>query len=154
MTADSNSAVDGAIQTLMAARLGRAFVPLGILFAVGFLRVILSPPSGLIVPVGSVITVLATLGYGMRVVQRALSRPARAWMGVALVTSVIPPSYALYLVGWEGLRLLSFSSPTQFAVAILHAALGVWVLRSWMQVVEIERLARIMLMNPQDGETR
>jgi hypothetical protein len=138
----------------MAARLARAFIPLGIVFVVGLLRVVFTPHAGMVVPAGAVLTVVATLGYGLRVVQKALSRPPRAWMTVAVFAGLITPLYGLYLVGWEGLRLLSPSSPTQLAVATLHLGLGVWVLRSWMKVVEIERLARIMLMNPQDGGTR
>jgi len=146
-------AVEGAIQNLMAARLGRAFVPLGVVFIVGLLRVLLTPSADAWVPIGAVLSVLATLGYGLRVVQLALSRPSRAWMTLAQLGSLIPLGYALYLLGWEGLRLLSLSSLPQFANATLHAVLGVWVLRSWMKVVEIERLARIMLMNSQDGGT-
>jgi len=151
---DSQRTVEGAIQTLMAARLGRAFIPLGIVFVVGLLRVIFTPHAAMSVPAGAVVAVVATLGYGLRVVQKALSRPPRAWMTVAAVTGLITPLYGLYLLGWEGLRLLSLSSLAQLAVATLHVGLGVWVLRSWMKVVEIERLARIMLMNPQDGGTK
>jgi len=153
MTTEPMRAVEGAIQTLMAARLGRAFVPLAVVFSLGFLRMLLTPLADIWVPAGAALSVLATLGYGLRVVQRALSRPSRAWMTLAQLGSLIPPAYALYLLGWEGLRVLSFSSLSHFAIATLHAALGVWVLRSWMKVVEIERLAQIMLMNSQDGGT-
>jgi hypothetical protein len=153
VAAEPVRAVEGAIQNLMAARLGRAFVPLALAFVLGFVRVLLSPPADVWVPIGAALSVLATLGYGLRVVQRALSRPSRAWMTLAQLGSLIPLGYALYLLGWEGLRLLSFSSLPQFAIATLHTVLGVWVLRSWMKVVEIERLAQIMLMNSQDGGT-
>ncbi len=92
------------------------------------------------------------LAYGLRIVQRALGRPHHAWMALAMATSVIPPFYALYVVGWRGLRGLALAPSWPAVVtATLSVALGVWVLRGWMKVVEIERLARIMTLKL-DGE--
>lgn len=92
------------------------------------------------------------LAYGLRIVQRAFGRPDRPWMVMASVCSVIPPVFSVYVLGWLGLRgfTMGFALST-FASATLSTALGVWSLRSWMKVVEIERLARIMTMNL-DGE--
>ena len=150
---DPRVAVRGAVQNLMAARLGRAFVPLVVAFAVHFGRMILRVPEALWIALAAVVAGLATLAYGLRVVQRALDRPNRAWMSLAMVTSVIPPIFALYLLAWEGLRRFApGATAVTIVVATFHIVLGVWVLRTWMKVVEIERLARIMLMNPyQDG---
>ena len=142
---DPARAIAEAIQGLMAGRLGRGFIPLALLFAWGaveFLR-----GGDLIVPLGAVAAAGAMLAYGLRIVQRALGRPHHAWMALAMATSVIPPIYALYVVGWRGLRGLAVA-PSWPAIlsATLSVGFGVWVLRSWMRVVEIERLARIMAL--------
>lgn len=153
---DPRAVVQNAVQNLMAARLGRAFVPLGVAFLIHFGRLVFRVPGSTWAALGAVAAGLATLAYGLRVVQRALERPERLWMSFAMATSVIPPAFALYLLGWEGFRRLSpGAGGLTLVVAILHVGLGVWVLRTWMKVVEIERLARVMLMNPyQDGGSR
>ena len=93
----------------------------------------------------------ATLAYGMRTVQRVAGRPPRVWMTLALVGSVVPPGFGLWILGWEGLRPIALGpAGAGWLVAILHLWLGVWVLRTWMKVLEIERLAQIMLLNPPD----
>jgi len=150
--APPDRAVGDAIQTLMAARLGRAFIPLGGLFCLGVVGVLRGVPSAMSVALGAILTAAAILGYALRIVQKSLSRPTRVWMSVAMVGSIVPPAFALYAIGWLGLRRFTeIGSPTVVGVAIIHAALGVWVLRSWMRVVEIERLARVMMFNT-DGE--
>jgi len=143
-------AVNAAIQNLMASRLGRGFVPLGLLFAWGVGAMFFG--GGVALPGGAVAAAAAMLAYGLRIVQRAFGRPDRFWMRVASVASVIPPAFSVYVVGWLGLRgfTLGFALSTLLS-AILSTVLGVWTLRSWMKVVEIERLARIMTLNL-DGE--
>ena len=150
---DPTAGVRDAVQNLMAARLGRAFLPLGVVGAVHFGRILVGVPGALWVALGAVFATLTTLAYGLRVVQRALERPQRLWMTVAGATNLIGPAFGLYLLSWEGLgRIAPATEPLTVVVAILHVGLGVWVLRTWWQVMEIERLARIMLMNPyQDG---
>jgi hypothetical protein len=138
----------------MAARLGRAFVPLGLVFVIHFARLVVGVPGEAGIALAAIVAALATLAYGLRAVQKTLDRPNRAWMSLAMAGSLIPPGFGLYLLAWEGLRRFApGATPLTIVVATLHVGLGVWVLRSWMKVVEIERLARIMLMNPyQDGE--
>lgn len=150
---DPSAGVRDAVQNLMAARLGRAFLPLAVVGAVHFGRIVVGVPGALWVALGAVAATLTTLSYGLRVVQRALERPDRLWMSVAGATNLIGPAFGLYLLGWEGLgRMTLGAEPLTIVLAILHVAFGVWVLRTWWQVMEIERLARIMLMNPnQDG---
>ena len=139
-----------AIQTIMAARLGRGFVPIGILFAVGVVQ--FAQGAGLVVGVGAVLTSAAMLAYGLRIVQNAFGRPTRWWMSVAVGGSIIPPLFSVYVIGWEGLRRLAPGGGLAgIAVAIILAGLGVWVLRSWMRVVEVERLARVMAVNLDEG---
>ena len=147
---DPARAIADAIQNLMASRLGRGFIPLAVLFAWGGVEFV--GGGGLVLPLGAVATGGAMLAYGLRIVQRAVGRPHRSWMGLAMATSVIPPIYSLYVLGWRGLRglALGLSWPTVIS-ATLSIGLGVWVLRSWMRVVEIERLAQIMTLKL-DGE--
>ena len=88
------------------------------------------------------------LGHGLRTVQRALGRPDRFWMTLVTMVSALPPVYVVYLVAWRGLRgVATAGGPAGLASAILHAALGVWLLRCWFRVSEIERLTRIMALN-------
>ena len=147
---DPHAAVNSAIQNLMATRLGRGFVPLGLLFAWGVGSTVYG--GDVIVPAGALASAAAMLGYGLRIVQRALGRPDRPWMLLASAGSVIPPLFSIYVLGWLGLRgfTLGFAVSSVLS-ATLGTVLGVWALRSWMKVVEIERLARIMTMNL-DGE--
>jgi len=135
-------AVAVALHELMAARLGRGFVPLALLFAWGAADVLRGEAAW--VALGAVLTAGAMLAYGLRIVQRALGRQ-RVWMAAASVGSLIPAAYALYLLGWLGLRALVPPGDTGAVVsAILYVGAGVWVFRCWMNVVEIERLAQIM----------
>lgn len=69
-----------------------------------------------------------------------------------MLTSVVPPVYALYVLGWRGLRALAEGlSSVGVLVAVLHVLVGVWLLRSWMRVVEIERLVEVMSVHS-EGE--
>lgn len=140
--------VGRAIQDIAAARLGRAFLPLALLFLVGVAEALdRTPwsPSALLLSLGALATGGTMLAYGLRVVQRAFGRPQRAWMSLAMVGSLVPPAFAVYVLGWRGLRLLFAGAGWGSAVvALLFTATGVWVMRSWMKVVEVERLARAM----------
>ena len=148
--ADPRRAVNAAIQNLVASRLGRGFVPLALLFGWGVGAMFLG--GGIALPAGAVATAAAMLANGLRIVQRAVGRPDRPWMGLAATASVIPPVYSVYVLGWLGLRGFTIGfALSPILSATLSTVLGVWVLRSWMKVVEIERLARIMTMNL-DGE--
>lgn len=149
-SADPYAAVNAAIQNLMATHLGRAFVPLGLLFAWGMVAAFFG--GGFLMPLGALASSAATLAYGQRIVQRAFGRPHRPWMTAASMASVLPPVFSVYVLGWLGLRgfTLGFAASTVIS-ATLSSLLGVWTLGSWMKIVEIERLARIMTINL-DGE--
>lgn len=154
-TAATRQVVGGAIQNLMVARLGRSFVPLALLFLAGVVQSLTGDAArveGFVIALGAIATSAAMLAYGLRVVQRAFGRGHRFWMTAAMAGSLVPLAYSLYVIGWSGLRLLfAGSGVAGVGAAILHVGAGVWVLRSWMKVVEIERLARVMSMNL-DGE--
>jgi len=146
VTADAVAVLGEAVQNLVAARLGRALLPLGILFAWGTIAVVGQAHGR--VAVGAVVAAAAMLAYGMRIVQETLGRTHRSWMTLAMASSVVPPVYALFILGWQGFRMLATASTSTTVVsAILYIVLGVWVLRSWMRVVEVERLARSVVAN-------
>lgn len=153
-SAASQQVIGRAIQDLMAARLGRGFIPLGILFAAGALEIVRSTGgfASWTLALGALASTGAILAYGYRISQRAFGRESRVWMALAGYGSVVPPFFALYLIGWRGLRLMAPGGGfAGFALAILFALLGVWVLHCWVKVAELERLARIMTLNL-DGE--
>jgi hypothetical protein len=144
--ADATRAVVEAIQSLVAARLGRAFLPAALLFAWGAARVVRGAEPW--VAVGAVLTSAAMLAHGQRTVQRLLHRERR-WMSAAALASAIPPLYGLWIVGWLGLRAAATESGlVAVTSAIAYVGLGVWLLRCWLKLLEVERLARVMVQGP------
>lgn len=158
-------AVASAIQNLVAARLGRGFVPAALLFLVGLVE-LAAPlrgdvPAGptsthaLALAGGAVVSAAAMLAHGLRVVQEAFGRPARFWMRLARWGSGAPLLYGLYVLGWRGLRQLALGGGLAgLGLGIGFAVLGSWILRSWMRVVEVEQLARVMTLGLQGEERR
>ena len=147
---DPPQAVNSAIQKLVATRLGPGFIPLGLLFVSGSVAMFYG--GDLLLPAGATLSGAAVLGYGFRIVQRAFRGPDRSWMILASAGSVIPPIFSLYLFGWLGLRELTpGSTASTILSAILSTVLGVWTLRRWMRLVEIEGLVQSMTGNL-DGE--
>ena len=140
-------AVATRIQDLVATRLGRGFVPLGLLFGAGVVQLFmagLTSAEALTLTLGAAAAASAMLAYGQRIVRQTFRRPHRVWMSVAVWGSLVPPAFAVYVLGWRGLRLLAAGSLPGFGAGLAFAALGTWCMRSWMKVVEIDRLARIM----------
>jgi len=139
------AAVAGAIHNLVVARLGRAFIPLGLVCLVGLREMLSGVASGWRLALGAPITSGAMLSYGMRVVQRAFGRPVRPWMTVATAASLVPPAFGLYVFGWTGLREVAGWKGLGTGIAgILLAALGAWVLHAWLRLLEVRRLADVM----------
>jgi hypothetical protein len=149
--------VAAAIQSLVAARLGRGFLPAGLLFVVGFVELAApifrgapgasAPSRGLVLAVGARASAAALLARGQRVVQTAFGHPARPWMRLARWGDVVPLLYGLYVLGWRGLREFAVGGDLAgAALGIVFALLGTWILRSWMRIVEVEQLARHMTL--------
>ena len=140
--------VGAAIQKTMAARLGRGFLPLALLATVAIAELITAGgwgAAGWVLLGGSASTAVAMLAYGLRVVQRTFGRSPRPWMIGAGVGGVVPPVFGVYVLGWRGLRAFATAEGVLgVLLATAFAAAGVWVLRSWMRVVEVERLASVM----------
>lgn len=147
--------VGRAVQDLAAVRLGRGLVPLALLFLVGLGQALDQAPwspEAVMLALGAIATGCAMLAYGQRAVQRAFGGPHRPWMSFAMAGSLVPPTFALYVLGWRGLRLLfAGAGAGSVIVALLFTATGIWVMRSWMKVVEVERLARTMSMGAGDS---
>jgi hypothetical protein len=148
-TPQTRQVVATAVQGLVAARLARGFGPLALLFVVGLVEYFaVSGPGTLALPLGAVGAASAMLAYGLRISQKAFARPHRAWMSAAMLGSLVPPLFALYVLGWRGLRQLAAGGgPSGMGVGIAFAVMGTWAMRSWMKVVEVERLAQVMTLD-------
>jgi hypothetical protein len=146
---EARRVVATAVQDLVAKRLGRGFVPLGVLFIVGVAqRLAASGGGALWLSAGALATAGAMLAYGLRISQRAFGKPHTAWMSLAMLGSLVPLVFGLYVLGWLGLRRMATGEGlTAIGVGIAFAAMGSWVMRSWMKVVEVERLAQVMTMD-------
>jgi len=142
---ETRRVVATAVQDLVAKRLGRGFVP----FVVGVVqRLVTSGDGALWLSAGALATTVAMLGYGLRISQRAFGRPHRAWMSLAMLGSLVPLVFGLYVLGWLGLRRMATGEGlTAIGFGIAFAAMGSWVMRAWMKVVEVERLAQVMTMD-------
>lgn len=144
--------VASAIQDLVVTRLGRGFLPLAGLFAAGLVASFASAGHGWWTAVGALAAAGVMLLYGLSIVEGARGRPRRSWMIATGVVAFVPPLYGVYVLGWLGLRsFTTLDGVPSLVRATLYVILGVWVLRAWLRVVEVRRLARVMASNT-DGE--
>jgi hypothetical protein len=145
-------AVGTAIQNLAAARLGRAFVPLALLFLVG-VGEMLTGARGLALAAGAPLTAGAMLLYGLRVVQRAFGRAERRWMVLVPAAGILPLGLGLYVLGWRGLRALTALDGLPGMVGgVFFTLMGAWLLRVWVKLLELGRLADTMVVGDETGE--
>lgn len=141
----TTAVVGRAIQDMAAARLGRGFIPLALVFLLG-LGALLTGGRGLLLPLGAPVAAAAMLAYGLAVVRRAFGHPRRLWMTLASVAGVWPPLFGLYLTGWRGLKEIAGWGGMRAVVAgVVFTVLGLWVLRAWMKILELGRLADTMV---------
>lgn len=143
-----DQAVGRAIQTLMAARLGRGFVPLGLLALVGLLEQVwpdFTGGGGLALVLGALGAGVSKLSFGLRVSQLAFARAHRPWMSAAMLFSLIPPGFALYVLAWRGLRFFVVGSGVSgLLTSIFFTVMGAWAMHAWMRIAELERLSLSM----------
>ncbi len=136
------------IQDLMAGRLGRGFVPLGVLSVVGLLELLsidFIAGDGLVLVLGAIAAGVAMLSCGLRVSQLAFGRAKRPWMSAAMLFSLIPPGFAVYVLAWRGLRLFVVGTGVSgLATAGFFTVAGAWTMYSWTKVAELERLSLAM----------
>ena len=149
---DARRVVGSGVQTLAARRLGRGFVPLAVLFALGLVGVMRQGGGGSdhrLVAVGAVATAGAMLFQGLAAVRRALGRAGRAEALLTPLCVLIAYAFAFYVLAFEGLRPLARPLGDAPAVTLLGAGLYsllsgrlLWVL--W-RLSEVQSLARIMV---------
>ncbi len=136
------------IQDLMAGRLGRGFLPLGVLSVVGLLELLsidFIAGDGLVLVLGAIAAGVAMLSYGLRVSQLAFGRAKRPWMSAAMLFSLIPPGFAVYVLAWRGLRLFVVGTGVSgLATAGFFTVAGAWTMYYWNKVAELERLSLAM----------
>ena len=141
-------AVGRAIQELMASRLGRGFLPLGLLAIVGLLELLsfdFIGGGGLALVLGAIAAGVAMLSFGLRVSQLAFGREERRWMSAAMLFSLIPPGFALYVLAWRGIRFFVVGSGVSgFLTSIFFTVVGGWAMHSWTKVAEVGRLSQVM----------
>ena len=151
-------AIGRAIQELMAIRLGRGFIPLGLLAIVGLLDVLsfdVIGGEGFVLALGAIAAGAAMLSYGLRVSQLAFGRAERPWMSAAMLFSLIPPGFALYVLAWRGLRYFVVGSGVSgWLTSIFCTLVGGWVMYSWMKVAELERVSLAMRSDVEGGPGR
>ncbi len=148
--------VGRAVQDLTAARLARGFIPLALLCVAGVLEWLRGAGAErtLVLVLGGPAAGAAMLAYGLKGVQTALGRPARPWMALAVLGGVVPLVFGIYVLGWLGLRGIALGGgPATVGVSVGFVLLGMWVLRSWWKLVEVQGLVRVMSM-PLPGEGR
>lgn len=138
--------VGEAIQNLAAKRLGRGFLPLGALLLLGLGTLVTTGGrAAFALAVGAPVSAGAMLAFAQRVVRRAFGHPWERWMAWAAVAGLTPLGYGLWVMAWLGLRGLARAGGiTDVLMAVVCAGLGVWTLRSWMRIVELQRLAEVM----------
>ena len=136
------------IQDLMAGRLGRGFVPLGVLSVVGLLELLsidFIAGDGLVLVLGAIAAGVEMLSCGLRVSQLAFGPAKRPWMSAAMLFSLIPPGFAVYVLAWRGLRLFVVGTGVSgLATAGFFTVAGAWTMYSWTKVAELERLSLAM----------
>lgn len=152
---DPQEVVGRAVQDLAARRLGRGFVPLGLLCLAGLTQLVLSGSdrSGAwILVLGAPMAGLAMLAYGVVAVQRAFGRSVNGWRRLAGSAGLVPSAFSLYVLAWCGLRGLSGADGASVPVSAVLVVLGGWALLAWLRVFEVRRLAETMSQIGGGGE--
>lgn len=147
--------VGPAVQRLAAARLGRGFFPLAVLLLVGLSEIVTGTGRGagpLLLVLGAPASAAAMLAYGQGAVQRAFGHPEKSWWRLATAGGLVPLCFGLYVLGWQGLRLIAqWNGAAGVATGVLFGALGAWTLLAWQRVSELETLAAVMTLGGGPG---
>lgn len=146
--------VGGAVQELAATRLGRAFVPLTLLLLMGLGGILTGRGTeSFLVAIGAPLSAGAMLAYGLRVAEWAFGRPRRAWMAWSAMAGILPPTYGIWVLAWLGLRGVAMGGGlAPVSAGVVSTALGFWTLRSWLRIVELQRLAEAMTLQLPSGQ--
>lgn len=145
--AAARAQVGRAIQKLAAARLGRAFIPLAILLVLGVAQIAFRR-GGILLAGGAALSAVSMLAFGLQVVNRAFGRGSRVWMAAATAAGLVPAAYALWVLGWLGLRGVATAGGLFNGVwAALHLLLGILLVWRWLQILELSRLAATMALS-------
>ena len=149
-------AVTGVVQRLAAARLGRAFLPLGALCLLGVAELVTAATGGRgwMLLGGGVASAVGLLAYGNTAVLRALGRGDSPRGRAGQLAGLVSYLYALWVVGDPGLRSLAAAGGGGAqALALAYFALGALHLWQISRLSELLRLAGTMAV-PAPGEER
>ena len=148
----TRAAVAKVVQKMAAARLARGFLPLGVIFLFGTVQMALRGPlesDYALLALGSLGAAVAALVYGNGAVRRALGTDGPGLTRAVTLLGLFPYAFALYLLGFRGLRLLSGGSgradgPVGFVVAVVFVILAARILWDLSRLTRLHRLARTM----------
>lgn len=139
-------AVGTAVQSTVAAILGRAFLPLmalGITGLVEGLRGRLYADEVVVLLLGSVLTAAAMLAYGQLAVHKAFGRPKRAWMLAATMSGLLPYVFGVYVVvGFGFMPLRGGLGVGQVIATLFFVGTGAWCLRSQWRLTDLHLFVR------------
>ena len=64
---------------------------------------------------------------------------------------MLPPAFGIWVLGWLGLRAVAEGAGLVGVMSgLVLAGLGIWVLRGWVQILELHRLAETMALDLSD----
>lgn len=147
-----------AVEDLTARRLGRAFLPLGLLFAAGVVLWVtwgVGSLEGILLTLGAPASAGAMVLEGVRVVRETLDDEAGGgWIRLAPLAGLLPPAYGTYALVAVGLLPLTREAAGTAAIAgsvfvILVAGRYLWLL--W-RLSEVRTLARTMVLPAPEEE--
>lgn len=153
-------AVAGVVQTMVASRLGRAFLPLLPVVLFGAVQMALRGPLAAdyaVLALGGLAAGASMLLYGNGAVRRALGRrgDAAAWLGTA--SGLVAYAFAFWLLGFRGLRPVALVTAGEAGAgtllpALLFVVLAARILWDLSRLTELHRLARTMTVPaPEEG---
>jgi hypothetical protein len=147
-------AVAKAVRNLAARRLARGFLPLGLVFLFGAMQMAFRGALDgdyAVLTVGAMVAAGAMLVYGNGAVRRALGAQGAVAGWVTTTAGLVPYVFALYLLGFRGLRPLASSGPSVSGVVGRLVALGFLLVAAKLlwdlsHLTRLHILARTMTM--------
>lgn len=158
---DTRAAVADVVQRMVAARLGRAFLPLAPIFLFGAVQMVRIGPlesDYAVLALGSLAAAGAMLLYGNGAVHRALGPSRRTEARLAIVAGIVPYVFALYVLAFRSFEPVAEAlggglegGIGPVVLAVLFGLVSGRLLWHLSRLTELHRLARTMVV-PAPGE--
>ena len=128
-------------QRLLVDQMGRASLPLIVLFVVGIVvgfQEGFTTRGAAFLYGGAIVSVLTTLFYSLPTILTILGDPKRAWMALAAFGGFVPYVWSLYVIFIPGLWfLIADFSLGQLVLSGFLVLLGYWHLRAFWKLTEL-----------------